>query len=214
MGVYYSLVQIVKKGSQRTTSHIQQVFWGDFLVPFFFRKVSSIPITSCHILDSFFPWLSDSSRGCIKNCGKKWVSNGFKIWEILRYLTLFPSLPGLCGIVVSTWVANHDGFLPSKSWIFCFFVAPSCLYLLSRLIPVIKWIKSKWSKCRKIITTSHSCCVGKVKFAVPCMWIWWQSLNVANIRKKIYYIFIYLFICSYIYIYYFFWLYVPIGTLL
>ena len=163
MGVYYFVLNIVRKESQHTISHIQHIFWGDFLVPFFFRKVSSIPITSCHIPYSFFPWLSDSSHCCIKNF---WQEMGFKIKEILRYLTLFPSLPGLCGIVASTWKPQITmDFVPSKLWM-CFFCLPSCLYLLSRLIPVIKWIKSKWSKCRKIITTSHSC-IGEVKLAVP-----------------------------------------------
>lgn len=113
------MLNIVRKESQRTISHIQHIFWGDFLVPFFFRKVSSIPITSCHIPYSFFPWLSDSSHCCIKNF---WQETGFKIKEILRYLTLFPSLPGLCGIVASTWKPQITmDFVPSKLWM-CFFV--------------------------------------------------------------------------------------------
>ena len=114
------LINIVRKESQRTKAHIQHIFWGDYLVPFFFRKVSSIPITSCHILYSFFPWFSDSSQ--LLHQQKLWQEMDFKIQELLRCLTLFPSLPGLCGIVASTWVADHDGFCSFKVVNVVFFV--------------------------------------------------------------------------------------------
>ncbi len=142
---------------------------------------------------------------------KLWQEMGFKWFQNLRNsevpnpFSKSARTVWYCGVNLgckSRWIYSFEV-------VDLFFVAPSCLYLLSRLIPVIKWIKSKWSKCRKIITTSHSCCVGKVKFAVPCMWIWWQSLNVPNISINItYYIYIYIYIYVYIYIFVFICVYI------